>query len=166
MARAQFGTADGLPPAMEDICDMTTGKANGLCVAYCEAMDCDSASPLANATACEKVAANYTRTTGETLPCIRTCPCWEESELLSVTAQNQAPGTIGPSCVGSGLEFAVIQNFPGSTPGVEGGFGVFSPGTCATRDLPPFFLAITVEESQACAQQIRDRCEAIGTPIS
>jgi hypothetical protein len=166
MAAAQFGTPDGLPPALEEVCDMTTGKANGLCVAYCEAMDCDSETPNANAHACENVAANYTRVTGETLPCIRTCPCWEGSELRSVTAANQRV-TGGPSCVGSGGN-VVIQNTPGSTPGVEGGFAVFSNAEasfCATRDLPPFGLVITAAEAEACGQQIRDRCAAIGTPI-
>lgn len=167
MAAAQFGTPDGLPPALEEVCDMTTGKANGLCVAYCEAMDCDSESPNANAHACENVAANYTRITGETLPCIRTCPCWEEAALQSVTAENQLdPGLT--SCVPT-EGGAVIQNIPGSTPGVEGGFAAFTDGVtdgvCLTRDLPPFLLEITAEEAEACGQQIRDRCEAIGTPI-
>jgi hypothetical protein len=165
MAAAQFGTPDGIPPALEEICDMTTGKANGLCVAYCEAMDCDSDAPRASANACESVAANYTRTTGETLPCIRTCPCWEEAELQSITAENQlAPGVF--SC--TEVIFpggAVIQNVPGSTPGVEGGFGLFGPTFCATRDQLPFALVITEEEGLTCGQQIRDRCAAIGTPI-
>jgi hypothetical protein len=164
MATAQFGTPDGIPPALEEVCDMTTGKANGLCVAYCEAMDCDSASPNANAHACENVAANYTRVTGQTLPCIRTCPCWEEAELQSVTAVNQGTGS---SCVagGFGPGSVVIQNFPGSTPGVEGGFAVVPGGSCFTRDLPPGFLQITAAEAEACGQQIRDRCAAIGTPV-
>ena len=40
-------TADGLTPAVEDICTKwgLSGQVNGLCKAYCEAMDCDDASP-------------------------------------------------------------------------------------------------------------------------
>ena len=92
------------------------------------------------------------------------CPCWEVSELQSVTAENQLPGD---SCVSDGIG-TVIQNIPGSTPDVEGGFGAITngvDGVCATRDLPPFFLLITAQQAENCAQQIRARCEAIGTPI-
>jgi len=153
----QFGTPDGMPPALENVCDMTAGKANGLCVAYCEAMDCDSASPNANAKACENVAANYTRVTGQTLPCIRTCPCWDEAELQSVTAANQLTGA---SCVAA-PNGILIQNVPGSTPGVEGGFAAVPGGTCFTRDLPPGSLTITPAQAESCIQQIQNRCAAI-----
>jgi hypothetical protein len=51
------GTADGLTPAVEDICTKWgfTGKVNGLCNAYCEAMDCDSPAPQASEQACTRV---------------------------------------------------------------------------------------------------------------
>ena len=51
------GTADGLTPAVEDICTKWgfTGKVNGLCNAYCEAMDCDSAEPRASLKACTQM---------------------------------------------------------------------------------------------------------------
>jgi len=50
-------TPDGVTPATEDICTNWgyTGKLNGLCNAYCEAMDCDAANPQASQTACERV---------------------------------------------------------------------------------------------------------------
>jgi hypothetical protein len=105
---------------------------------------------------------------GDFLGACVTCPCWEEAELQSITADNQLdPG--GLSCSsGSGIA-AVIQNVLGSTPGVEGGFGVFAAGgedfVCATRDLPPFALPVTPAQMDVCVQQIRNRCEAIGTPI-
>jgi hypothetical protein len=92
------------------------------------------------------------------------CPCWEVSELQSITAENQLSVS---SCSMSG-PFVVIQNIPGSTPGVEGGFAAGAlgeDGQCRTRDLPPFFLAITAQQAENCAQQIRDRCAAIGTPV-
>lgn len=95
------------------------------------------------------------------------CPCWEEAELQSVTAENQLDPGLG-SC-SSFFASAVIQNIPGSTPGVEGGFAVFTnpngDSACLTRDLPPFQLLITQEEAEGCEQSIRARCEAIGTPI-
>lgn len=51
------------------ICDGTSGAAYGLCVAYCEAMDCDSDNPQASETACERVYSNYQKITGSAPPC-------------------------------------------------------------------------------------------------
>lgn len=50
-------TADGETPAQEDICTKwgMTGQVNGLCNAYCEAMDCDAAEPQASDQACTRV---------------------------------------------------------------------------------------------------------------
>ena len=36
------GTPDDEPPALESDCDGLPGAAYGLCVAYCEAQDCDT----------------------------------------------------------------------------------------------------------------------------
>jgi hypothetical protein len=95
------------------------------------------------------------------------CPCWEVSELQSVTAENQlVPGLF--SCVSDPEFGTVIQNIPGSTPDEEGGFEAGTDGVngeCRTRDLPPFFLGITPQQAEGCIQEIRARCEAIGTPV-
>lgn len=97
------------------------------------------------------------------------CSCWEVSELQSVTAVNELdPGS--DSCFPGffGVDGAVIQNILGSTPDVEGGFAAATDGVvglCLTRDQPPFQLEITPEQAGNCIQQIRNRCEAIGTPI-
>jgi len=50
-------TPDGATPATEDICTTWgyTGKLNGLCNAYCEAMDCDAANPQASQNACDRM---------------------------------------------------------------------------------------------------------------
>jgi len=62
------GTPDGVPPADEEVCAKTKhGPAYGLCVAYCEANDCelDPASPE-----CVELRNNYAALTGSsTLPC-------------------------------------------------------------------------------------------------
>ena len=64
------GTPDGRPPADETDCDGFSGAAFGLCNAYCEAMDCDSAAPHASAEACANVADNFARHAGgRPLPC-------------------------------------------------------------------------------------------------
>lgn len=61
-------TADGVTPAEEDICTTwgMTGKVNGLCNAYCEAMDCDSAEPQASEQACSRVLGKIEGALGET----------------------------------------------------------------------------------------------------
>jgi hypothetical protein len=54
---SQAQAPDGLTPAVEDICTKWgfSGNVNGLCNAYCEAMDCDSANPQASDRACDRV---------------------------------------------------------------------------------------------------------------
>lgn len=56
---SQAQTADGWTPAEETVCDGQSGALWGLCVAYCEAMDCDSDYPNADETACNQVLGNY-----------------------------------------------------------------------------------------------------------
>ena len=62
-------TADGTTPAEETVCEDAglLGAAYGLCVAFCEANDCELTP---DATACQRLRANYAKITGEeTLPC-------------------------------------------------------------------------------------------------
>jgi len=65
---AMAQTPDGETPAGEDICTQWgySGKVNGLCKAYCEAMDCDAAIPQASQTACDRVLNNIQGMLGET----------------------------------------------------------------------------------------------------
>lgn len=63
------GTRDESPPAEEQVCDDAglIGSALGLCVAFCEANDCDA---FPNSKACEVLRGNYARITGElAFPC-------------------------------------------------------------------------------------------------
>jgi len=101
---------------------------------------------------------------------LQECPCWAESELLSVTAENLSTDITLNSCsMGSVLpDFAAIQNVPGSTPGVEGGFAAQITGAgafCLTRDIDMSTVLITEEEAYACIAQVVARCAAIGDPI-
>ena len=50
-------------------------------------MDCDSASPAASATACNKVYSNFLRLTGQAPPCL--CPCaagWGQVQQFAADA--------------------------------------------------------------------------------
>jgi hypothetical protein len=61
------GTPDGVTPAAEDACTGLMGAAFGLCVAYCEANDCDL-NP--DSQACDRLRGNYAKITGtDVLPC-------------------------------------------------------------------------------------------------
>ena len=65
------GTPDEQPPAEEEICDAAglVGSAFGLCVAFCEANDCD-AFEEPDDLACSMLRERYARLTGQLfLPC-------------------------------------------------------------------------------------------------
>jgi hypothetical protein len=93
---ASAKTPDGATPAEEDVCTQAglSGRAWGLCNAYCEAMDCDSDDPRASDRACERVLESWERqAAGQTIPCEPIeCPCWSSSEeVASVHASNLPP---------------------------------------------------------------------------
>ena len=67
-------TPDGQTPAQESVCDGESGAAFGLCNAYCEAMDCDSANPQATVKACNQVEDKFINITGLLPPCAELCP--------------------------------------------------------------------------------------------
>ena len=71
---SQAKTPDGETPSEETACDAYEGAAFGLCNAYCEAMDCDSAEPQASEKACEKVLGNFRKKTGEEMPICTVLP--------------------------------------------------------------------------------------------
>jgi hypothetical protein len=56
---SQAKTPDEEPPAVEEGCDDLQGVLYGLCVAYCEAMDCGHPDQAASDEACERVLANF-----------------------------------------------------------------------------------------------------------
>ena len=66
------GTPDEQPPAEEQVCEDAGlfGSAFGLCVAFCEANDCDVQLDEAEGRACSVLRDKYFRTTGEPFfPC-------------------------------------------------------------------------------------------------
>lgn len=66
------GTLDEQPPAEEQVCDDAGlfGSALGLCVAFCEANDCDAQLDQPDDAACSMLREKYARATGEFfLPC-------------------------------------------------------------------------------------------------
>ncbi len=75
------GTPDGDPPSDETVCDDLSGRAFGLCTAFCEAQDCDAPGKKNN-TSCDQLRENYGRLTGDPrFPCERTGSCIESITL-------------------------------------------------------------------------------------
>jgi hypothetical protein len=88
-------TPDGETPANEGVCDdlmWATPGLYGLCIAFCEAQDCEPDFSLDNPfencrPSSERLLRNYDRKKGPgdpDMPCIAPppfCPCWTEQEL-------------------------------------------------------------------------------------
>ena len=66
---ALASTPDGSSPAQESVCDDYSGASHGLCVAYCEATDCDGDNASADPAACDQLASLFEARTGESPPC-------------------------------------------------------------------------------------------------
>jgi hypothetical protein len=92
-------TPDEEPPAFESACDVLNDKkAAGLCVAYCEAMDCEDRNVTADPTACDRVLENWDKTHARVeMPCLaEECTC----EFIAEKNPNYV------SCVPSGQSCA------------------------------------------------------------
>ena len=66
------------------VCDGQSGAAYGLCIAYCEAMDCDSDIPKADDTACAKIEDCYKQITGDVPPWSAECPCFTYNHVCDM----------------------------------------------------------------------------------
>lgn len=89
-------TPDGETPANEGVCDdlvFATPGLYGLCIAFCEAQDCEPdfglADPFENCKpSSEKLLRNYDRRKqpgDPDMPCVAAgCPCWTQADLDSL----------------------------------------------------------------------------------
>jgi hypothetical protein len=144
-------TPDGQTPAEETVCDHESGAAFGLCNAYCEAMDCDSANPQASATACAKVKAKFTNITGRTsLPCEGpVCPCNIPGTLFgdyvagNVTITSCQTGSVGPSSTGIRLT------------GADDAALVYHQALAGGLACSPPIMTISEEQYQLCFQLLQ-----------
>ena len=115
-------TPDGFPPSNEGVCDGlkiagVTRGLYGLCVAFCEAQDCEpdlsAADPFS---AClpssGKLLAKYNKRKGAgdpDMPCIQgPCPCWTQGELSSLRQPLPGDDTVCFSHLGN-LLFTIFE---------------------------------------------------------
>ncbi|MEO6194081.1 MAG: hypothetical protein ABIS20_13810 [Thermoanaerobaculia bacterium] len=155
------GTPDGIPPSEEAVCDGLTGAAHGLCTAYCEAMDCDSGSPQASQTACNKVGNKFEQITGGRPPC--GCPCVGRVEGY-IEALNGDFGLV--SCAGfvapPFIDFValVTAEDPARQPGAQA--SGFLGNFCGFAGGGGDALMITDQEAQSCLALVRQKAAEAG----
>lgn len=146
-------TPDGKTPSEETICDNEEGAAYGLCVAYCEAMDCTDPNQHASDQGCASVKKNFEKHTGRPLPCVVTCPCAGLLELFANIANNTVH-------VEECIEFPnllVVITDTGDQALIDSGA---SPN-CNVNGEPPF-VSLTPAENLACRISLRRAVEAQG----
>lgn len=136
---AVASTPDGQTPSRETVCDLEEGAAYGLCTAYCEAMDCESAAPHASPTACSRVGDRFLQITGRPVPCGIACPCERLPLFASIFAGGETISGCSDSPSGTGVVTAT--GFASVTVSE-------TEGTCS--DNSETTLVITVEQAEAC----------------
>lgn len=147
---AMASTPDGQTPSEETICDDQSGAAYGLCTAYCEAMDCDSAAPHASATACSRVGSKFLQFTGNPVPCDVSCPCPEALPLFAAFVSGTE--TIEACISGEGM-----TNVGNASAFVS----VMADNTCSDNGQAPF-IQLTVAEANACRELLRQASVSTG----
>ena len=158
-------TPDGETPANESVCDLESGAAYGLCVSYCEAMDCDNDQTSAAEMACLKVQDKFVQQTGRDIPCeVQSgveCPCWTQADIETLPLDGTSA-----ACVSDGFRLDIVQE------GIcEHSYGVYFAGeSCVTNrfdcpglpDLGGEFIGTSESEFTVCRNQIIDRCQELG----
>ena len=136
-------TPDGQTPAEETVCDNETGAAYGLCNAYCEAMDCESANPSASANACSKVRSKFQNITGRDITC-EVCPCVGIAGFDNILANLN-------SCIDEGDRIVVFIG-PSLPEATDGAAANSESNVCGyfTAD-PPSGETLSIAPSQALA---------------
>jgi len=154
-----LGTPDGSPPSVEDICSNETGAGYGLCNAYCEAMDCESTSPSASATACQKVADKYQEVTNNSHPPCA-CPMMAYPSFNSLVSN---PATIDIPCTYRvDSQQALVEAYGLSS----GRAAVFdSYGNYAGNDDTTGNVQLSPEEFELCFNLLSTACGENHLPI-
>jgi hypothetical protein len=172
------GTRDGETPAVEDVCDPLIGLTPGLfglCLAFCEAQDCEATLDEATGETvfdpiCEqsspKILDDYNRLrtpTDPVLPCLTVvaaeCPCWNEEELDTIAdGETQACG------LRSDGAFRLI-GFDAATGRNESAIANPSQNRCRYTSQTPAVarqLDVTKGEVAACVVSIKAECAERG----
>ncbi len=175
-------TPDGVTPANEEMCDVlvdATPGLYGLCVAMCEAQDCEAElnpftgevefDPSCKPSA-EHLLANYNKKAGPSdprMPCVKVaCPCWTEAEIDNISGRTigdksfdscllgeSYSGLFGASADGGGWESAYVLN--DRRKGLMCQSIQTNPSTI--REQP-----VSADEFSVCRQSVIDECASRG----
>ena len=179
-------TPDGITPAKEEVCNVLTGATPGLyglCVAFCEAQDCEATLDPATGIvtldpSCSPSSAslleNYYKKAGDSdpqLPCLKVpCPCWSEPEMdniagyeVEVDGQRQTYDHCFSKPTMTG-----IYGTARDRSGAELAYAIESPQSCIMIETnPPTFRSqsINTEEFQTCKKSILNECTLRKVPL-
>jgi hypothetical protein len=154
---------DFVPPSQESICNSVSGAAFGLCISYCEAMDCDGEEAAASETACLTIRDRFVQLAGSDVPCeVEVCPCFDE--FLIGTYFQQLTNDFSPSLgIEEGEYHCIIGNIGLINPTADPIGNTCSVHTDATWANEPFVIEprieITAEEAQSCVNILIDYCQ-------
>jgi len=177
-------TPDGITPANEGICDeedFVTPGLYGLCVAMCEAQDCEAeydsnAGQVVYNPSCspssEALFNNYRKIYEKRgdpedpsmPPCVKVaCPCWTELELDNIAGPSA-------SCAGAQPDdiWAFLMGSSTDGPGREWAFVSKEPRRgfmCTSMEQNPNFHRdrdISKEEYDVCLPSVKDECSGRG----
>lgn len=162
-------TADSQTPAEESVCDVLDGAAWGLCNAYCEAMDCDSANPNANRTACDKVKGKFAALDVGDLPCEPVlCPCGTADDFIGLFTSLPVGTDIVCETTGAYTPKVALAALPYGTTRFSALHDFQYPGDvrCSAFDaagLPIVEIdGLTEEEYGACAVEVESAANQLG----
>ena len=172
-------TPDGMTPAEEGVCDVLTGATPGLyglCVAFCEAQDCEATLDPATGIvtfdpSCKQssvqVLENYYKKAGDSdpqMPCLKVpCPCWSEPEMDDIGGSSDycfsrptITGIFGNAMDGNGAELAYAIDSP-----VNGRSCIMSETN------PPIYReqSVNAEEFETCKKSIVNECGSRNEPM-
>ena len=104
-------TSDGATPAEETVCDGLEEVSFGICVAYCEAMDCDAPDHKASDRACQNKVRSWASIAGD-VP----LPCNATSDILMTKTVNASVDSDFEIPVGDAVIYTFTITNSGNVP--------------------------------------------------
>lgn len=152
-----LGPPKGLFPIHGNVCHGLKGAASGLCLAYCEALECSSDTPRVAPAACDRLASLFGRIHGGVLPC--DCPCIGRVPNF-LEALNGEHGI--DLCVDAVLipPDAAVVTLLVTDLGLVGSQTQFDIGGCGFP--AGEFLLITRQEAEQCNALVRQKAAEAG----
>ena len=175
-------TPDGITPANEGICDPLTDATPGLyglCVAMCEAQDCEAeldpnTGEVVYDASCKpssrQLLGNYNKIAGPSdprMPCVTVaCPCWTEAQLDDVGGRRIGDFSFDRCLLGdtyAGLWGSAVDGSGGEVAYVL--YDTKQGLMCLRRETtPPTYLerSIGADAFEVCQQAVIDECTSRG----